>query len=286
MLADFGIALSRGEDVRLTSAGLAVGSSGYMAPEQARGEVVDGRADLYSVGVLAFELLTGRLPYDSNEALALAIMHAQDPIPRLPSEKRHWQVFIDRAMAKSRDARYQNAQEMLQALDRIAQRPSGITGQVLQVVQRTGEGRWKKPVAVVAGVLVLVAILWFVHDRGSAPPAAVSPPAGTMVASAAASSASKAVDAAPAGAPASASPDASPVNASSADGVASAASDASSTADDASSSATSDGSSTASDASSSQASSRTAKPRRARHAEPQHAKPKRRNFISRWWHSL
>src|SRR5207253_7597986 len=63
MLADFGIALSTSDDARITTAGLAVGSSGYMAPEQARGDVVDGRADLYSVGVLAFELLTGDLPF-------------------------------------------------------------------------------------------------------------------------------------------------------------------------------------------------------------------------------
>ena len=81
LLADFGIALSKSDLVRVTTAGLAVGSSGYMAPEQARGDAVDGRADLYSVGVLAYELLTGDLPFRSSDALALALMHAQKPIP-------------------------------------------------------------------------------------------------------------------------------------------------------------------------------------------------------------
>ena len=120
LLTDFGIALSKRDSTRITTAGLAVGSGGYMAPEQARGEVVDGRADLYSVGVLAYELLTGKLPFQAADPLALALMHAQDPVPRLPADKKHWQPFLDRAMAKSPDNRYRNAQQMLSALNLIA----------------------------------------------------------------------------------------------------------------------------------------------------------------------
>jgi serine/threonine-protein kinase PpkA len=121
LLTDFGIALSRKDSTRITSAGLAVGSGGYMAPEQARGEAVDGRADLYSVGVLAYELVTGRLPYLANDTLALALMHAQDPIPRLSPDKKHWQGFIDRAMAKQPENRYRNAQQMLTALNVLSE---------------------------------------------------------------------------------------------------------------------------------------------------------------------
>src|SRR5690606_6104566 len=69
MLADFGIALRRGHGTRVTMVGLAVGSTAYMAPEQARGQQVDFRADLYSVGVLAWEMLTGALPYQAEDAL-------------------------------------------------------------------------------------------------------------------------------------------------------------------------------------------------------------------------
>ena len=122
LLTDFGIALTRTDSNRITTAGLAIGSGGYMAPEQARGEVVDGRADLYSVGVLAYELLNGRMPYQCSDPLGLALMHAQDPVPRLPLERRHWQMFIDRSMAKSPDNRFRNAQQMLGALNQIAQR--------------------------------------------------------------------------------------------------------------------------------------------------------------------
>ncbi len=123
LLTDFGIALSKKDNTRITTAGLAVGSGGYMAPEQARGEAVDGRADLYSVGVLAYELVTGRLPYLANDPLSLALMHAQDPIPRLSADKKHWQGFIDRSMAKIPENRFRNAQQMLGALNQLADAP-------------------------------------------------------------------------------------------------------------------------------------------------------------------
>lgn len=119
LLADFGIALRRGYGSRVTSAGLAVGSTAYMPPEQARGEEVDPRADLYSVGVLAWELLTGRLPFEAADALSMAVMHAQNPVPRLPPELRHWQRFLDRALAKYPLKRYHDADDMLRALERV-----------------------------------------------------------------------------------------------------------------------------------------------------------------------
>ena len=122
LLADFGIALRRGYGTRVTTAGLAVGSTAYMPPEQARGHNVDGRADLYSVGVLGWELLTGALPYNAGDALSMALQHAQEPIPRLPPEYRHWQKFFDKALAKTPEARFASAREMREALDRIPER--------------------------------------------------------------------------------------------------------------------------------------------------------------------
>ncbi len=152
LLTDFGIALSKRDKTRITTVGLVVGSGGYMAPEQARGDDVDGRADLYSVGVLAFELVTGRLPFLSPEALALALMHAQDPVPRLPPEKRHWQAFIDRAMAKSPDDRYRNAAQMQRALDRVALRagdaPPARLRRALDAIRH--DRAWRSPGAMLA----------------------------------------------------------------------------------------------------------------------------------------
>ncbi|MBP6597138.1 MAG: protein kinase [Arenimonas sp.] len=169
LLTDFGIALSKRDQTRITTAGLAVGSGGYMAPEQARGEVVDGRADLYSVGVLAFELLMGRLPYQAADPLALALMHAQDPVPRLPPEKRHWQPFLDRAMAKSPDNRYRNAQQMLGALHLITGfQPPQAQGR-LATVFATMKAQWKPIAGGVAGVLAVVLVsAWLQRERPAA----------------------------------------------------------------------------------------------------------------------
>jgi hypothetical protein len=166
LLTDFGIALKRNDTSRITTAGLAIGSGGYMAPEQARGEVVDGRADLYSVGVLAYELLTGRLPYSSSDPLGLALMHAQDPIPRLPVHLKHWQLFLDRSMAKSPDNRFRNAQQMLGMLNQVSAKERPAVAE-----PEAGAGRrastplmsqpWAKPalVSVLAAALLLTVAL-------------------------------------------------------------------------------------------------------------------------------
>ena len=122
LLADFGIALRRGFGTRVTTTGMAVGSTAYMAPEQARGEEVDHRTDLYAIGVLAWEMLTGTLPYDAGDAVSMAIMHVKEPIPRLPPRLRHWQRFLNRALAKGPLKRFPDAAHMLAALERVPQR--------------------------------------------------------------------------------------------------------------------------------------------------------------------
>ena len=120
LLTDFGIAISKRDRSRMTGGGKAMGSWGYMAPEQARGEDVDGRADLYALGVLTYEMLCGALPYRNRDTVALALMHAMDPVPQLPADKAHWQGFIDKAMAKAPAQRFASAQDMLDALDQMA----------------------------------------------------------------------------------------------------------------------------------------------------------------------
>lgn len=169
-LADFGIALRRGSNPRLTSTGLAVGSTAYMPPEQARGATVDRRADLYSLGVLAWEMLTGSLPYNAGDALSMALMHVQNPVPRLPSSLKHWQVLIDKSMAKKPEDRYASAQDMLEALNGIQARsgkhfgvvevpPPTVTATNAADPTRRGIG-WK-PIAVGASALAAVIVLLF-----------------------------------------------------------------------------------------------------------------------------
>lgn len=122
MLADFGAALRRAKS-RLTDEGLAIGSAGYMSPEQARGVDVDARSDLYSLGVLAFELLTGRLPFDGPDALAIAMAQMENPVPRLPEGLAHWQAFFDRALAYEPVWRFASADDMRAALDQLDAQP-------------------------------------------------------------------------------------------------------------------------------------------------------------------
>jgi serine/threonine-protein kinase PpkA len=119
LLADFGIALSQTERARVTSARQTLGSSAYMSPEQARSGDVDARADLYSVGVVAFELLTGDLPFHGADALAVALAHIEQPVPRLPATHRAWQPFIDRALGKTPLVRFASAGEMHAALAEV-----------------------------------------------------------------------------------------------------------------------------------------------------------------------
>ncbi len=163
LLADFGIALRRGYGSRVTSAGLAVGSTAYMAPEQARGEEVDPRADLYSVGVLAWEMLTGELPYQAGDALAMAVKHARDPVPRLPRGLRHWQRFMDRALAKGPLKRFHDAGDMLLALEQVPQPrprrrlpPSQWASAMRQALRQVPRYAWIAAGLVLAGVVGLM----------------------------------------------------------------------------------------------------------------------------------
>ena len=122
LLTDFGIALGGTRHPRMTREGATVGSSGYMSPEQARGQPLDGRSDLYSLGVVCYELLTGELPFTGPDALAVALAHVEKPVPRLPMTRRLWQPLIDKALAKQPDLRFQSAEELIAAIDVIERR--------------------------------------------------------------------------------------------------------------------------------------------------------------------
>jgi serine/threonine protein kinase len=182
LLTDFGISLSRNDTSRVTTAGLSVGSSAYMSPEQARGADVDGRADLYSVGVMTYSLLTGELPFHSADALALALMHAQDPVPRLPAPMRHWQGFIDRAMAKSPMQRFDNAKQMVQALDAIRSDRDVRSSRVLRALGVSEGAGWKRfRMLALSSVLMVVSAAYaanaWIAAHNRAPPIPLVPSA-------------------------------------------------------------------------------------------------------------
>jgi serine/threonine-protein kinase PpkA len=115
-LADFGISRTLNRSVRITDEGYAPGSAAYMSPEQSRGSDVDARSDLYSLGIVAYELLTGTTPYQRTDPVAMALAHHEQPIPKLPRHQAVWQPVIDRLLAKHPDDRFQSADEFLRAL--------------------------------------------------------------------------------------------------------------------------------------------------------------------------
>ncbi len=107
VLGDFGIARAADATGAVTRTGAVVGTPLFMSPEQLRGKQVDGRSDLYSLGVVAFQLLSGRPPYVAEDALALGIMHMTSPIPALPASFQPAQALVHKLLAKDPADRYQ-----------------------------------------------------------------------------------------------------------------------------------------------------------------------------------
>jgi serine/threonine protein kinase len=118
---DFGLSrFSDGSDTNLTQAGCIMGTPAYMAPEQARGQQVDHRTDVYGAGVVLYTMLTGRPPFDEEtpQATVLAAMNAEPPRPRSlePTIPPHLELIIERAMAREPAERYQDMAAFEQAL--------------------------------------------------------------------------------------------------------------------------------------------------------------------------
>ncbi len=128
ILTDFGIARAVTRTSRLTNAGVSVGTSHYMSPEQARGGAIDARSDIYSLGAVAYEALTGKPPYDGEDGFAIAYAHVFEPIPRLPAPIAHWQELIDRALAKDPAERFPDMDSFVASLERIADKVGLSTG--------------------------------------------------------------------------------------------------------------------------------------------------------------
>ncbi|MEP6691999.1 MAG: serine/threonine-protein kinase [Gemmatimonadaceae bacterium] len=123
MVTDFGIARLM-EAAPATATGQVLGTVHYMSPEQVLGEPVDGRSDLYSLGVVGFRALTGSLPFNADTATAVLVAHVTKPAPRVrdlaPSVPASLAAVIDRCLSKDRNARYATGAEMAQAIDAAA----------------------------------------------------------------------------------------------------------------------------------------------------------------------
>jgi serine/threonine protein kinase len=116
VIVDFGLAKDLGSDTVLTIQGKLLATPRYMSPEQCMGREVDTRSDLYSLGVIAYEMLTGKKIYDRANVAELVSLHINQEAPRLPEPLAVHQGLLDRMLAKSPQDRFQSAAELCAAL--------------------------------------------------------------------------------------------------------------------------------------------------------------------------
>lgn len=158
-LVDFGIAKLAGggtNDTRMTKAGLIFGTPAYMSPEQAMGVEADARADLYAVGVILYEMLSGTAPFESDDPVKLVRMQVSRDPPPLPDEvPPALTAVVMKLLAKDRDERFQSAAEVRENLELVL--PSVVTGDVVSGITLYGS-RTSGPIMINHGVSAPIAV--------------------------------------------------------------------------------------------------------------------------------
>ena len=199
VLADFGIAKAMDAKSGATMAGASIGTPDYMSPEQARAEHVDGRSDLYSLGVMFYEMLTGEPPYRASDPFTVALMHVTQPVPILPAEHAWLQPLLDGMMAKVADNRFPTGDAFVAAVEQLlaaapeAQALKTAAPAKKRPIRRTGstttrtskvEGmsstlpRWLLPAgaAVAVGVATLLLVVFLLRPAAAPVDVPITPP--------------------------------------------------------------------------------------------------------------
>jgi serine/threonine protein kinase len=116
-LIDFGLAKHEALEFEITDTGLIFGTPHYMSPEQGHGQELDARSDIYSLGVMLFEMLTGKKPFTADNPMAIIYMHRNAPLPRLPEPLLDLQPLLERMLGKRPQDRFSDAMDTVRALD-------------------------------------------------------------------------------------------------------------------------------------------------------------------------
>jgi serine/threonine-protein kinase len=174
-ISDFGVARLV-ESVSGLTVTSAIGTPAYMSPEQMQGGEVDSRSDIYALGIIIYQMLTGRQPYSADTPMGVAVKHFTEPVPKimdvmpgLPSEV---DVVIKRAMAMDKDSRYPTAVELAKALNLIAFGDKGDLASmnmgIYDVVVKPARG-WMGPVVSAIIILVLAVGVFLLRNQLFAP---------------------------------------------------------------------------------------------------------------------
>jgi serine/threonine-protein kinase len=188
LVADFGIAHAGAgnEAEKLTGTGMTVGTAGYMSPEQATGEPVDARTDIYALGCTVYEMLAGEPPFWGSSPLAIMAKHMSEPVPSMrvvrASVPEELQAAVEKSMAKVPADRFQTMEDFKKAI--LGEVPTNITGLTSKYTARYRvQDRRQSLLAKVligVGVVVVLAGGWYAFSRRSANPAALSPDASRV----------------------------------------------------------------------------------------------------------
>ncbi len=134
LLSDFGIAKQLTIDHDLTSTGAFLGSPNYMAPEQAEAGPIDGRVDIYSLGIIFYEMLTGSKPYHADSLVEVIIQHRQAPVPSLPPGLEQFQDLLNLMVAKDPKDRFRDAESLLHYLQHMGKK--GMTRSGSELIEK------------------------------------------------------------------------------------------------------------------------------------------------------
>jgi serine/threonine protein kinase len=182
-ISDFGVARLSESSGSLTGSGV-IGTPAYMSPEQAQGSDIDHRSDIYCLGVIVYQMLSGRQPYSADTPMGVVVKHITEPVPEilnmvssLPPEV---DLLIKRAMAKDRNKRYASAVELAKALNMIAFGNEGNFTSVSNTSIRTGLQKVlpisqpsRGMIGVIVGVLVVIVFavgVFLLRNQLFAPP--------------------------------------------------------------------------------------------------------------------
>lgn len=176
VLTDFGIAKSESQDTALTTVGVVIGTPRYISPEQAQGYESDSRSDIYALGVILYEMLTGHPPYEVKGSMSLLYAHINDPIPRLPEELEAYQDLVDDLLAKEPDRRIPDCTVLARRLDGLGadELPVGKARQFPAPPARRTVTPWyarpkRRALALAALAVTLLAYLVWSQDYFFAP---------------------------------------------------------------------------------------------------------------------